>query len=44
MVATVYGPCHVKAKVGEGSTIEITEETDYPFSDRVRFTIPDLLT
>ena len=39
MVATVYGPCHVKAKVGEGSTIEITEETDYPFSDRVRFTI-----
>jgi hypothetical protein len=39
MVAALYGPCHLKAKVAQGSTIEITEETDYPFSDSVRFTI-----
>ncbi len=39
LVAALYGPCRFNAKVGHGSTIEITEETDYPFSDRVRFTI-----
>jgi hypothetical protein len=39
LVAALYGPCQFNAKVGHGSTIEITEETDYPFSDRVRFII-----
>jgi hypothetical protein len=29
----------VKARVGEGATIGITEETEYPFSDRVRVTV-----
>jgi hypothetical protein len=39
VVAALYGPCRVQAKVGDGATIEIIEETDYPFSDRVRMTI-----
>jgi hypothetical protein len=39
MVAALYGPCHFNAKVGHGAKIEITEETDYPFSDRIRITI-----
>lgn len=39
LVSALYGPGRVEAKVGEGSTVEITEETEYPFSDRVRMTI-----
>ena len=39
LVAALYGPCRLQAMVGEGSTVDITEETDYPFSDRIRFTI-----
>jgi hypothetical protein len=39
LVAATYGPCHVKAKVQNGSNVEITEQTDYPFSDRIRFAI-----
>jgi hypothetical protein len=39
LIAPVYGPCRVKAKVADGATIGITEETGYPFSDRVRVTI-----
>lgn len=39
LVAAAYGPCRLKAKVGEGSMVEISEDTDYPFSDRVRITI-----
>jgi uncharacterized protein len=39
LIAAVYGPCQIKAKVGEGALIGITEETNYPFSDRVRITI-----
>ena len=39
LVAALYGPCRFDAKVGHGSKIEIVEETDYPFSDRVRITI-----
>jgi len=39
LVAALYGPCRVRAKVGAGVTVEITEETGYPFSDEVRFTI-----
>ena len=39
LVAMGYGPCHFNAKVAEGKTVEIIEETDYPFSDRVRVTV-----
>ena len=34
--ATLYGPCRVKSAVGRPSReIEITEETDYPFSEKI---------
>jgi hypothetical protein len=39
LVAALYGPCRVEARVGNGATIQITEETGYPFSDTVRFTV-----
>ena len=39
LVAATYGPCRVSAKVASGSTVEIIEETTYPFNDRVRVTI-----
>jgi len=39
LVAVTYGPCHVKAKVQNGTSVEITEQTGYPFSDRIRFVI-----
>jgi DUF1680 family protein len=37
--ALVYGPSVVKAKVADGTNIEITEETDYPFSDKIIFAV-----
>ncbi len=37
LVAATYGPCHLNAKVHDGSSVEIIEQTDYPFSDRIRF-------
>jgi DUF1680 family protein len=40
LAATLYGPCRVKARVGaERETIEIVEETSYPFSEEIRFRI-----
>lgn len=39
LIATVYGPSSVKAKVGKGSTVKITEETDYPFDGKILFII-----
>jgi hypothetical protein len=39
LVAALYGPCRFNAKVGQGANVEITEETGYPSSDRVRITI-----
>jgi len=39
LVAMGYGPSRFSAKVAEGKIVEITEETDYPFSDRVRVTV-----
>jgi hypothetical protein len=39
LVAVTYGPCNVKAKVHDGTSIEIAEQTDYPFSDRIHFVI-----
>jgi len=39
LVAALYGPCRVRAKVGAGVTVEIMEETGYPFADEIRFTI-----
>ncbi len=39
VAALVYGESEVSIKVGDGSEVTIVEETKYPFSDKVRFTI-----
>jgi uncharacterized protein len=39
LIAAAYGPCRVRATVAAGATVEIIEETTYPFSDRVRISI-----
>jgi uncharacterized protein len=39
LVAMGYGPCQFNAKVADGKHVEIVEETDYPFSDRVKVTV-----
>jgi uncharacterized protein len=38
LAAVIYGPCQLTIKVN-GVRVSITEETSYPFSDVVRFTI-----
>lgn len=37
LAALVYAPCEVTARVADGVEVRITEETDYPFEDTVRF-------
>lgn len=37
LAALLYGPSSVKARVAEGVEVELSEETDYPFSDKIRF-------
>jgi hypothetical protein len=37
LAALVYGPCEVTARVGDGTEVQFTEETDYPFEETVRF-------
>ncbi|HSW46410.1 MAG TPA: beta-L-arabinofuranosidase domain-containing protein [Phycisphaerae bacterium] len=39
LAAVAYGPSLVKAKVGDGGQVTITQETDYPFDGMIRFTI-----
>ncbi|TRX21675.1 DUF1080 domain-containing protein [Flavobacterium franklandianum] len=39
IVATAYAPSVVKAKVANGENITITEDTNYPFEEQIRFTI-----
>ncbi|QKJ31256.1 glycoside hydrolase family 127 protein [Mucilaginibacter mali] len=39
LAAQLYFQNSVKAKVGNGKTISISQNTQYPFSDRVAFTI-----
>lgn len=39
VAAAIYGACTAKVKVANGKTIEITEETNYPFEESIRFTI-----
>jgi len=39
LAAVLYAPCEVKAKVGDGTEVTITEKTEYPFGDSVEFTI-----
>ncbi len=39
LCASLYAESEVRAKVGNGTEVRITEETDYPFSDEVTFKI-----
>ncbi len=40
LVATLYGPCEIKARVGENKqAITILEETNYPFSEKIEMTV-----
>lgn len=37
LATLLYGPCSVKALVGGGIEVELTEETDLPFTGTIRF-------
>jgi hypothetical protein len=39
LAAVAYGPSVVRAKVGKGKEVTITEETNYPFNGLITFTI-----
>jgi len=39
LAAVFYAPCTVSAKVGNGTTVKITEKTDYPFDEEIVFTV-----
>ncbi|MDQ3682840.1 MAG: glycoside hydrolase family 127 protein, partial [Bacteroidota bacterium] len=39
IAALVYSPSEVKAKVADGIEIRIIEETNYPFDEKIKFTI-----
>lgn len=39
LAAVFYAPCRVKAKVANGTMVEIVEETDYPFGEGIKLTI-----
>jgi DUF1680 family protein len=39
LCASLYAASEVRAKVGDGVEVRITENTDYPFSDEVKFTM-----
>ena len=39
MAALIYAPCTAEIKVSDGTSVKITETTDYPFKETVRFTV-----
>ena len=39
LAAALYAPCEVKARVGDGATVTIVEQTRYPFEDNIEFTV-----
>jgi hypothetical protein len=39
LAAVLYAPCRISAKVGEGRTVTITENTRYPFEDTIRLAV-----
>lgn len=39
LLAAMYGPCEIKAKVGNNIDVTISEETEYPFSDVIVFKV-----
>ncbi len=42
LMAAIFAPSKVTAKVGDGTTVRVTEETGYPFEETIRFKVdPD---
>jgi len=39
IAAAIYGACKANVKVGNGKTVDIVEETNYPFEESVKFTV-----
>lgn len=39
LCAAIYAPTTVRAKVGDGTTVQITEQTQYPFRDAIDFVV-----
>ncbi|HOK35860.1 MAG TPA: glycoside hydrolase family 127 protein [Paludibacteraceae bacterium] len=39
IIAAIYGACKATVKVADGKTIEIIESTNYPFEEKIKFTI-----
>ncbi len=39
LAAVMYGPSEVSARVGDGTTVTIREETHYPFSEEIKLTV-----
>jgi DUF1680 family protein len=39
LAAVLYAACEVAAKVAGGDEVWVAEETDYPFADRINFTV-----
>ena len=39
LCASLYAPSEVSAKVADGATLSISEKTEYPFDNRITFTI-----
>ncbi len=39
LAATLYGPCIVSAKAGEGVPVKVTTTTDYPFGEAIRLRV-----
>ena len=39
LAALVYSPSEVKAYVADGTEVKFTEETNYPFSETIKFTL-----
>lgn len=39
LAAAMYAPCEVTATVGDGARVRVTEETEYPFGETIRFTV-----
>lgn len=44
LAATLYAPCTVRARAGaQGAQVEIREETEYPFGERIRFHLENVV-
>jgi hypothetical protein len=39
LCASLYAPCEVTAKVGDGTEVGIVEQTDYPFGDTIQLKV-----